>query len=448
MSSNTSTSTNGTTGATTSTSDSSSNTLKSIIYENEGYPKLQVLDQLLIPEQKVYVSITDVEAAWAAIKTMQVRGAPLIAIVAVLGLAVDVVSEKTSQELSSCTTEDGGEDDQKMLLVIQKKVDYLRTSRPTAVNLFNAMDELMEACTTKAVAATAAATTTTSKPPTSIKDMLVETIVSYGEHMLRADVRTNQAIGAHGADAILRDQQRREIRVNNNDNSNNNQEDQSSGVHVLTICNTGSLATAGYGTALGVVRALMQRHQLASITALETRPYNQGSRLTAFEMVEENMPNATLITDSMVAAYMHRWGKNQTVDAVVVGADRICANGDTANKIGTLQLAILANHYNVPFYVAAPFTTLDMNLNNGSCIEIEERPPSELIQSSRAPANIQVWNPSFDVTPAALITGGIITEHGVITKSSDDTEFNISQFIQDHQGKQVDEESTKRIRLD
>jgi S-methyl-5-thioribose-1-phosphate isomerase len=264
--------------------------------------------------------------------------------------------------------------------------------------------------------------------------MLVETILSYGENMLRADVLTNQAIGAHGADVILRDQQRRRNNVNNN----NNQEDQSSGVHVLTICNTGSLATAGYGTALGVVRALMQRHQLASITALETRPYNQGSRLTAFEMVEENMPNATLITDSMVAAYMHRGGTNKTVDAVVVGADRICANGDTANKIGTLQLAILANYYDVPFYVAAPFTTLDMNLNNGSCIEIEERPPSELIESSRAPANIQVWNPSFDVTPAALITGGIITEHGVITKSSEDTKFNISQFIQDHQGKQVD----------
>jgi S-methyl-5-thioribose-1-phosphate isomerase len=414
-------------------STSGSNTLKSIIYENEGCPKLQVLDQLLIPEQKVYISISDVDGAWTAIKTMQIRGAPLIAIVAVLGLAVDVVSEKTSQELSSCTTDDGGEDGQKMLLFIQKKVDYLRTSRPTAVNLFNAMDGLMEACT-EAIA--------TSKPlPTSIKDTLVGTILSYGENMLRADVLTNQAIGAHGAEAILRDQQRRK------NNNNNDNENQFGGVHVLTICNTGSLATAGYGTALGVVRSLIQRDQLASITALETRPYNQGSRLTAFEMVEENMPNATLITDSMVAAYMNRGGK-KTIDAVVVGADRICANGDTANKIGTLQLAILAKHYEVPFYVAAPFTTLDMSLNSGSCIEIEERPPSELIESSRAPASIQVWNPSFDVTPAALITGGIITEHGVITKSSEDTGFNISQFIQDHQGKQVDEESNKRIRLD
>lgn len=324
-------------------STSGSNTLKSIIYENEGCPKLQVLDQLLIPEQKVYISISDVEGAWTAIKTMQIRGAPLIAIVAVLGLAVDVVSEKTSQELSSCTTDDGGEDGQKMLLFIQKKVDYLRTSRPTAVNLFNAMDGLMEACT-EAIA--------TSKPlPTSIKDTLVGTILSYGENMLRADVLTNQAIGAHGAEAILRDQQRRK------NNNNNDNENQFGGVHVLTICNTGSLATAGYGTALGVVRSLIQRDQLASITALETRPYNQGSRLTAFEMVEENMPNATLITDSMVAAYMNRGGK-KTIDAVVVGADRICANGDTANKIGTLQLAILAKHYEVPFYVAAPFLSL------------------------------------------------------------------------------------------
>jgi S-methyl-5-thioribose-1-phosphate isomerase len=415
----------------TACSNSSSNTLKSIIYENEKYPKLQVLDQLLIPEQKVYIPITDVEAAWTVIRTMQIRGAPLIAIVATLGLAVDVVSEKTSKELGSCSNDDGGEEDQKMLLLIKKKVDYLRTSRPTAVNLFNAMDGLMDACT-KAVSEKHKGGT--SKPST--KDVLVQTVISYGENMLRLDVLTNQAIGAHGAEVILADKKQK-----------SNNEDYSGGVHVLTICNTGSLATAGYGTALGVVRSLIERGQLASVTALETRPYNQGSRLTAFEMVEENMPNATLITDSMVAAYMNRGGKN-SIDAVVVGADRICANGDTANKIGTLQLAILAKYHDVPFYVAAPFTTLDMTLNCGSSIEIEERPPSEFIESSRAPTTIRVWNPSFDVTPAALITGGIITEHGVIKKSSEEQGFNITQFIKDHQGKQVEEVATKKVRLD
>jgi eIF-2B alpha/beta/delta-like uncharacterized protein len=173
-----------------------------------------------------------------------------------------------------------------------------------------------------------------------------------------------------------------------------------------------------------VVRSLIEQGQLASVTALETRPYNQGSHLTAFEMVEKNMPNATLITDSMVAAYMNQGGKNN-IDTVVVGADCICANGNTANKIGMLQLAILAKYHDVPFYVTAPFTTLDMTLNCGSSIEIEERPPSEFIKSSRAPTTIKVWNPSFDVTRAALVTGGIITVHGVITESSKKSKASI-----------------------
>lgn len=408
----------------------SSNALKSIIYENENHhPKLKVLDQLLIPESKVYIPIEDVEAAWTVIRTMQIRGAPLIAIVATLGLVVDITSEKTSEELSSCCSSANGEEE--MFLIIRKKVDYLRTSRPTAVNLFNAMDELTLTCKE---AIEKFKNKDGEYSNMSLKDVLVETIVSYGENMLRLDILTNRAIGAHGAEAIWK-------------NSNTESRD---GVSVVTICNTGSLATAGYGTALGVVRSLIERNQLESVTALETRPYNQGSRLTAFEMVEENMPKATLITDSMVAAYMNK----KKIDAVVVGADRICANGDTANKIGTLQLAILAKYHNVPFYVAAPFTTLDVSLKSGSSIEIEERPPSEFIETSRAPASVTVWNPSFDVTPASLITGGIITEHGVITKLSDEEEFNVIKFVHDHEqkGVNVDDESnstpTKRGRFD
>jgi S-methyl-5-thioribose-1-phosphate isomerase len=181
----------------------------------------------------------------------------------------------------------------------------------------------------------------------------------------------------------------------------------------MTICNTGSLATSEYGTALGVIRALHEQGSLQGCIALETRPYNQGSRLTAYEMVVDQLPNATLMCDSMAAASLN----THSVDAVVVGADRICANGDVANKIGTYGLALLARHHRVPFYVAAQLTTIDLQALNGSYIEIEQRPPSEVIESSRAPADIQVWNPAFDVTPADDIAG-IITEKGVIRPDS------------------------------
>jgi len=153
------------------------------------------------------------------------------------------------------------------------------------------------------------------------------------------------------------------------------------------------------------------------------RPYNQGSRLTAFEIVEEKMPGGTLICDGAAASLM----RDQGADAVVVGADRVCANGDTANKIGTYNLAIIASAHNVPFYVASPFTTLDVNLKSGSDIEIEERPPAELIESARAPTNIHVWNPAFDVTPGKLIKG-IITEKGVIEPEEDGT-FDVPAFV-------------------
>jgi eIF-2B alpha/beta/delta-like uncharacterized protein len=173
-----------------------------------------------------------------------------------------------------------------------------------------------------------------------------------------------------------------------------------------------------------VARALQALGKLESITALETRPYNQGSRLTAFEIMEEQMPGGTLICDSAAAAMMRIKG----VDACVVGADRVCANGDTANKIGTYNLAIVAAAHGVPFYVASPFTTLDTKLASGDAITIEERPPQELLASSNAPDNMNCWNPAFDVTPAKYIAG-IITEKGIITKAPGAEVFDVASFM-------------------
>ena len=213
--------------------------------------------------------------------------------------------------------------------------------------------------------------------------------------MLQADVADNVAIGEHGADSIV------------------SMSKATYGLRLLTICNTGALATAGHGTALGIVRTLYSRGALERCYALETRPYNQGSRLTAFELVSEGIPG-TLLCDSMAASLL----REAKIDAVVVGADRVAANGDTANKIGTYQLAVLAKEHGVPFYVAAPSTSIDLTTLSGRDIVVEQRPASELTTMAGvqiAPDGIDVWNPSFDVTPNALVTG-IVTEHGTIEK--------------------------------
>lgn len=222
--------------------------------------------------------------------------------------------------------------------------------------------------------------------------VLLDKVIEAAEQIRIDDVTNNRLMGMHGAKRILELVDRNKIRV-------------------LTICNTGSLATGGYGTALGVVRSLHEMGKLEQVYACETRPYNQGARLTAFEIVQDNLPG-TLIADSMASALMAVKG----VDCVVVGADRIAANGDTANKIGTYQLAIAAKYHNIPFFTAAPTTTLDLTMASGAEIEIEERAADELtsIFNQRiAPEGINAWNPAFDVTPCALIRG-IITEAGVI----------------------------------
>ncbi|KAF2141784.1 uncharacterized protein K452DRAFT_326843 [Aplosporella prunicola CBS 121167] len=361
--------------------------------------ELQILDQLKLPHAEVYDDIHTSTDAWHAIKEMRTRGAPAIAIVAALALAVEVETIARKNELSSVAEE--------VKVFIVEKLDYLVTSRPTAVNLADAARKLKK--TVETVAAKDGAS------GASVKDAYVEA----AEKMLVDDVSDNEAIGKHGADWIV----------------SNTEAGKIGPVSVLTHCNTGSLATAGYGTALGVIRSVHANGALKHAFCTETRPYNQGSRLTAFELVHDNIP-ATMVTDSMAAALLRLRGKSDNIAAIVVGADRVAANGDTANKIGTYSLAINARQHGVKFLVAAPRTTIDLHTKTGADIVIEERPGKEvtLVKGPRhdgqsldlnvvetvsiAANGINVWNPAFDVTPAELIDG-IITEVGVVEKDAD-----------------------------
>ena len=293
--------------------------------------RLELLDQRLLPDRTAYVSCRTADEVAKAIKDMVVRGAPAIGCAAAFG----VVLSKGSPEA----------------------YEVLRKSRPTAVNLFWALDRMKRA-----------------------KDLEKEAIAIYEE-----DLAANRAMGDLGATLIPEK------------------------ARVMTHCNAGALATAGYGTALGVIRS--SKNKRISVIANETRPYLQGARLTAYEMVQEGIP-VTLITDSMAGHMMSRG----EVDVVVVGADRIAANGDVANKIGTYALAVLAKRHGIPFYVAAPLSTFDPSIPDGSKIPIEERGADEVTgyrETRWAPQGVSVRNPAFDVTPAELITG-IITEKGVV----------------------------------
>ncbi|KAB2570068.1 Initiation factor 2B-related protein [Lasiodiplodia theobromae] len=372
--------------------------LQAIKYERGS---LQILDQLRLPHEEVYDEARSAQDAWHAIKEMRTRGAPAIAIVAALGLAVELEIIASKNELSSVAEE--------VKAFIEEKLDYLVTSRPTAVNLADAARKLR-----KTVGAAAAAQ---SASGTSVKDAYVQA----AEKMLVDDVSDNESIGKHGAEWIVK----------------NTEAGKSGQVSVITHCNTGSLATAGYGTALGVIRSLRANGALKRAFCTETRPYNQGSRLTAFELVHDKIP-ATLVTDSMAAALLRLKGEPERIAAIVVGADRVAANGDTANKIGTYSLAVNAKHHGVKFLVAAPRTTIDLHTKTGQEIVIEERPGKEMtlvkgprfdgtaldlnvVETVSIAANgIDVWNPAFDVTPAELIDG-VITEVGVLEKNSDGT---------------------------
>ncbi|XP_969152.1 methylthioribose-1-phosphate isomerase [Tribolium castaneum] len=338
--------------------------LKAIKYENNS---LEILDQLLLPAQSKYIQVKGVEDGWRVINKMQVRGAPAIAIVGCLSLAVELQREnfETKRQLRQD---------------IEGKLNFLVSSRPTAVNMKIAAEEL--------IALSNKLSEDESIELETMKSRFLQTI----EAMLEKDIHDNKSIGDFGAREILSGVSGDSL------------------VRILTHCNTGSLATAGYGTALGVIRKLHELKRLEHCYCTETRPYNQGARLTAYELVHDKIP-ATLIVDSMVAALM----KHRNVSAVVVGADRVASNGDTANKIGTYQIAVLAKFHGVPFYVAAPFTSIDMKIVSGDHIVIEERPDHEMTHVGEhriAAKGITCWNPAFDVTPASLIAG-IITEKGV-----------------------------------
>lgn len=371
--------------------------LESIRYRNG---KLDLLEQRKLPLVSEYEEVNNAEDGWEAIRSMKVRGAPAIAIAGALSLAVEAHRILAATEFAFGDAAAAAD-------YLVNKLEYLKTSRPTAVNLFEAADRLTRLARDKA--ATAAAGQEGAR-------QVFQAYIAEAEKMLEDDIAANKAMGKHGADHILA--------LQSKDGSN---------VRVITHCNTGSLATAGYGTALGVIRALNESGKLERAFCTETRPYNQGARLTAYELVAEQIPG-TLVTDSMVAALMNSPNKPH---AVIVGADRIAANGDTANKIGTYQLAIAAKYHKVPFFVAAPLTTIDLEMENGSGIKIEERPADELtnVNGMRIAApGIGVWNPSFDVTPGELIDG-IITELGVIQKGADG-QFHVAQFIKDKSSSQ------------
>lgn len=344
--------------------------------------KLSILNQLLLPSRCEYENCDTANLAHAAIKEMKVRGAPAIANVAVLALACEVHNQVFSSVIE-------------LHEFIISKLEYLCTSRPTAVNLFQMAFEMKNKIRIFLLE---------SQEKNSVSS-LQNFFIRQAEKYHQDDLILNQAIGAYGASEIM---------LFGNQNFN-----------ILTHCNTGSLATSGFGTALGVVRALFAKNRINHIYATETRPYLQGARLTAFELVHEKIPS-TLITDSMVSFLM----KNKKIDAVIVGADRVAANGDTANKIGTYQIAVAAKFHEVPFYVAAPTTSIDLGIKSGAEIHIEERPSQELTHIFNHPITaegIGVWNPSFDITPAHLIHG-VITEHGVAYQKATG-HFDLAEFI-------------------
>lgn len=320
---------------------------------------LEMIDQRILPREFVYLKYWSAPQVAEGIKTMVVRGAPAIGCAAAYGVALEALQF----ELQT------GQD---FRIGLENAFEVLGASRPTAVNLFWAlkrMRSVWDACATET--------------PQQIARKLLEEA-----HTISAeDVAINRAMGAHGA-ALLPD-----------------------GARVLTHCNAGALATAGHGTALGVIRSAVESGKKISVIADETRPFLQGARLTSWEMVQEGIPT-TLISDGM-AGYLMATG---CIDAVVVGTDRVAANGDVANKIGTYMVAVLAHRHQIPFYVACPLSTVDMSIAHGAQIPIEERDPQEVLGFGgvrTAAEGVSIRNPSFDVTPAELVTG-LITERGVV----------------------------------
>jgi methylthioribose-1-phosphate isomerase len=319
-----------------------------------------MVDQRKLPAEETYVRCTTAQEVAKAIKTMVIRGAPAIGVSAAMGLALGVRGSKATGT-------------QKLAVEFYKLCDLMAGTRPTAVNLFWAIDRMKRSFANGVAAGESV-------------DQLRARLASEARLIHDEDVASCRALGGHGAEVVPAE------------------------ACVLTHCNAGALATAGYGTALGVIRAAVEQGKKVRVLADETRPFLQGARLTAWELLRDGVPT-TVITDSMAGALM-RAGE---VDVVVVGADRIAANGDTANKIGTYTVAVLAREHGIPFYVAAPASTIDLATADGSGIPIEERDAREVthVKGVRlTPEGAGIRNPAFDVTPHRLIAG-IITERGI-----------------------------------
>jgi methylthioribose-1-phosphate isomerase len=324
--------------------------VETIQWTNDG---VVMIDQTRLPREEVFVTCRDYQEVATAIREMIIRGAPAIGVAAAMGVAIGAQRAKD------------------LAAEFPVICDTLAKTRPTAVNLFWAIQRMRDLYASLA-----------GKPEAEIRKALV----AEAQLVYQEDIAINRAIGQHGAPLIV------------------------DGKTVLTHCNAGALATAGYGTALGVIRAAYSSGKKIDVYADETRPFLQGARLTAWELQQDGIPT-TLITDNMAGYFM---AKGQ-IGCVVVGADRIAGNGDVANKIGTYSVAVLARENGIPFYVAAPVSTLDLSLKSGTEIPIEERAAAEVTDMYTpgvAPYGIDVRNPAFDVTPARYITA-IITEKGV-----------------------------------
>ena len=334
-----------------------SQSLQSLSWEGDH---LKLLDQTKLPTELTYLSCQDYKSVAEAIRVLAVRGAPAIGVAAAYAVVLAYREcQKTAASLEALD------------ISFQEACDFICHARPTAVNLSWAVHQMEDVYKTT--------------PSGEVEKALLK----RAQEIEAEDVHTCRSIGKNGADLF----------------------EGKSHLHILTHCNTGALATAGIGTAFGVIATLHERGQIDCVYADETRPLLQGSRLTATELMAGHIP-CCLIADDMASSVM----KLKQIDAIIVGADRIAANGDTANKIGTYGLAVMAQYHHIPFYIAAPFSTFDFSIQTGGEIVIEERNPEEIRKINgvySAPVDVPVYNPAFDVTPATLISG-IITEKGVL----------------------------------
>ncbi len=355
---------------------------------------VRMINQRLLPREEVWLELTDYRQVAGCICDLTVRGAPAIGVAAAFGLvlAAKELAERAGRgetELLDLATYLGR---------LETAAEELRRTRPTAVNLFWAIDRMMLAARAHAPKAFAP---NRGEPLNGAPAEMVAFLAAEAQKMADEDVDVNRRLGHYGQQ-LIRD-----------------------GDSLLTHCNAGALATVDYGTALGVFRAAHNAGKRIHVYVDETRPVLQGARLTAWEMLKEGIP-ATLITDNMAGHFMRLGG----VQAVFVGADRMCANGDFANKIGTYGVAVLAREHGIPFYPVVPTSTIDLSLGSGEAIPIEERKPDEVTHPGGvplAPEGIKVANPAFDVTPHKYITG-IVTEKGVIYPPFD---VNLRRLFQD-----------------